>query len=77
MRRLILVGVVLLGLGSAEAQQLPPEPKLTLQVTTDEAMMIVAALKSIGCQNVTQFVICQKVVELLGELRKQLEAQGR
>lgn len=68
---------MLLGLGSAEAQQPPDQPKLTLQVTTEQAMLISQTLERVNCPTVREFVVCQQVVDLLKSLREQVKAQGR
>ena len=82
-RLLILAGILLCG-HTALAQQSSTQPagellapKLTLSVTTEQAMLIVQTLGQIGCQNVTQLVICHQAAELLREIREQAKAQGR
>lgn len=39
--------------------------------------MIVQTLGQLGCQNVTQFAMCQKAVDLLAEIRRQVIAQEK
>ena len=75
MRLLIALG--LLGFASlAQAQELGA-PKLTLSVTQEQAQLIVQTLGAIGCQTVTQLVVCQQALELLREVREQARAQLR
>jgi len=77
MRALVLAVTLLLG-GPALAQQpvtgLPP---LHLEVTVEQAALIVGTLEAIGCQSVKQFVICQQALDLLKSLREQIIAQGK
>ncbi len=72
------IGLVLGLLGfvaSAQAQELAP--KLTLSVTTEQAHLIVQTLGAIGCQNVTQLVVCDQAKELLRAIREQATAQQK
>ena len=73
MRLVLLAAGLLLGGHDALAQ----DAKLTLQVTTEQAMLIVQTLGAIGCQNVTQLAVCQQAAELLRDIREQAKAQGR
>ena len=76
MRRLIAV-MLLLG-GPALAQQpITGVPPLHLEVTVEQAMLIVQTLGAISCQNVTQLAVCQQAVELLRDMREQIKAQGK
>ena len=84
--RPVLLAFGLLGFAScAQAQEIVPpiyralivEPKLTLHVTTDQAMLLVQTLGAIGCQNVTQLMVCQQAAELLREIREQAKMQGK
>ena len=77
MRRLAIIGALLLG-GPALAQQpITGVPPLHLEVTVEQAQLIVQTLGAIGCQNVTQLAICQQAVELLRNMREQIKAQGQ
>ena len=69
--------MLLLG-GPALAQQpITGVPPLHLQVTVEQAQLVVQTLGAIACQNVTQLVVCQQAVELLASLREQIRAQGK
>ena len=61
----------------AQAQGLPSEPKLTLKVTTEEAMLIVQTLGAIGCRNVTELMTCQQAADLLRSIREQVRGQEK
>jgi hypothetical protein len=67
----------LLGFASMAQAQGFGEPKLTLSVTAEQAMLIVQTLEAIGCQSVKQLVVCQQAVELLRDIREQAKAQGK
>ena len=69
----------LLGFASlAQAQGLPPsEPKLTLHVTAEQAMLIAQTLGAISCPNVTALTMCQHAADLLRSIREQAKAQGQ
>ena len=65
---------MLLG-GQAFAQQPPVQPPIKLELTAEQTKLIVDTLGAIGCQNVTQLVLCQRAVELLAEIRHQVKGQ--
>lgn len=67
----------LLGFASLAQAQEVGEPKVNLRVSIEQAMLIVQTLGQIGCQNVTQLIICQQAAELLREIREQAKAQSR
>ena len=76
--RHLLFAIGLLGFAScAQAQGLASEPKLTLRITTEQAMLLVQTLGAIGCQNVTQLMVCQQAAELLRDIREQAKMQGK
>ena len=76
MRRLIAV-MLLLG-GPALAQQpITGVPPLHLEVTVEQAALIVATLEAISCQSVKQLELCQEALELRRLLREQIVAQGK
>ncbi len=84
MRRLLTAGVVLLGLngGSLAQQPSPPAPSgavpgVHLDLTVEQTKLIVQTLGAIGCQNVTQLVVCQEAADLLKTLREQAKGQVR
>jgi len=71
--RVVLLALGLLGFASiAQTQEIP---KLTIKVSTEEAMLIVQTLGAIGCQNVTQLVVCDQAKALLLSIREQVKAQ--
>ena len=70
------VALVLAALLSAPALAEEP-PKVTVSMTVEQAQLVVQTLGQIGCQNVTQLVICQQAVELLREMREQIRKQGQ
>ncbi len=77
MRALAVAAMLLLG-GPALAQQpITGAPPLRLEMTTEQAMLIVQTLGAISCPNVTQLAICQQAVELLKSLREQIKGQGQ
>lgn len=74
---LLAASLGLLG-GVALAQQplpAPKEPDIRLTLSVDQVKMIVDTLPSVGCQNVAQLVVCQKVIDLLAEIRRQAKEQ--
>ena len=74
MRAALALG--LLGFASlAQAQEVAP--KVTLSITVEQAQLIVQTLGQIGCQNVSQLVICQQAADLLRDMREQIKAQVR
>lgn len=82
MRRFILAGVALCLCSGVQAQQLPPAPLsgagvpgVNLKLTVEQTKLIVETLGAIGCQNVTQLIVCQRAAELLAEIRRQAAAQ--
>lgn len=77
MRWLIVPVIVLLG-GPALAQHpVTGVPPLHLEITVEQAQLIVQTLGAISCQNVTQLAICQQAVDLLKNMREQVKAQGQ
>ncbi len=74
-----VVALAFLGVASlARAQGLPSnEPKLTLQVTVDQAMLIAQTLGAIACPNVTAMMTCQQAAELLRSIKEQARTQGQ
>jgi hypothetical protein len=48
---------------------------VNLKLTVEQTKLIVETLGAIGCQNVTQLIVCQRAAELLAEIRRQAAAQ--
>jgi hypothetical protein len=71
----LLLAIGLLLSGPVLAQQLPAQPPVKLELTVEQTKLIVETLGAIGCQNVTQLVLCQRAVELLAEIRRQAKEQ--
>lgn len=71
----IFLSVWVLLSGPAFAQQLPTQPPIRLELSVEQTKLIVETLGAIGCQNVTQLVLCQHAVELLAEIRRQAKEQ--
>ncbi len=67
--------LVLVGLLFAPVAFAQETPKITLLVTVDQAMLLVQTLGAIGCQNVTQLMVCQQAAELLRDIREQAKLQ--
>ncbi len=77
MRRLALAAVLLLG-GPALAQQpIAGVPPLHLEVSVEQAQLVVQTLRAIACSNVAQLMVCQEAAELLRSLREQIKGQGQ
>lgn len=86
-RRLVSVaGALLLGLcgliPAAAAQQLPPaaalgdaSPGVSLRLTVEQTRLIVQVLGQVGCQNVTQLIVCEDAAALLKEIRTQAASE--
>ncbi len=84
MRRLFLVAGVLLGVsGNAGAQQLPPPPTggqavgVTLKLTVEQTKLIVDVFGQAQCGalSVSTLALCQRMTELLEEIRRQAREQ--
>ena len=77
MRRLAFAVTALL-CGPALAQQpVTGVSPLHLQVTVEQAALIVATLESIGCQTVKQLELCQQALDLRNTIRAQVIGQGK
>lgn len=76
MRWLLLAAGVLLGGHDALAQQLPVvEKPITLSLTDEQTKLVVQTLGAIGCQNVTQLVMCLEAAKLRAEIQLQAREQ--
>lgn len=86
MRRLLVAGVLLLGMqGGSSAQQLPPAtssgaaPGVHLDLTLEQTKLIVDVLgqAQFGPLTVSSMAMAQRVTELLGAIREQAKAQAK
>jgi len=50
-------------------------PKVHLDLAVDEVKLIVETLGQIGCQNVTQLIVCEKARDTLKAIQAQAQAQ--
>ena len=65
----------LLGFASMAQAQEPVEPKLTLRVTVDQAMLIAQTLGAIRCGTVAELTMCTAAGELLRSIKEQARGQ--
>lgn len=77
--RLAVSGLMLLALAlPAQAQVGPIGPvHLKLDLSVDDTMLIVETLGQISCPNVAALATCNRAVDLLAEIKKQVKAQGQ
>lgn len=77
--RLALAGLLLVGLahGALAQQAQQVEPKLKLELSVEDTMLIVQTLGQISCQTVQQLAMCNKAAALLADIQRQAKAQGQ
>lgn len=75
--RFLRAGVLLLGLLAAAPSLAQEQPRLKLDVSVEDAMLIVQTLEAIPCGTVRQIMVCEAALTLLRGIREQAKAQQR
>ena len=74
MRRLV---VLLLLWPAVASAQLAEEPKVTVTLTVEQAMLVVQTLGAISCQTVQAMVTCNRALETLRGIQRQVKEQQK